>query len=315
MNEQNKVEVCGVEYEIPKNVIKMFKPDEDDEQVLFIEYHNGFPFNVITTAGDYQFEECGGKGGNVCCYNSGSGGDIGDDFHVGTLCDPKPPITCAIWKAEGCGLQKYFRKKEIKLKDEKAELLAMGYELLDKPLDLTKYLSDYDKKEGEKTCNPFEISEEIFEGFVYCKICDCWDIESPEHYCRHLFWSPVSSMVMGCGCTETEADSHKESFFKMLDKTKLAKQLAAAIKSGKYETQYRGDIFGYNSMDCYLDGHNYGSRFTNNLSQKRMEAMTDGVGWLNTLVPGKTKEAEKITLKWIGEYLKLKTAKKGKVIC
>ncbi len=294
--------------------MKMFKPGSE-EQIVFIEYHHGLPFTIVTDGGNYDVEQCGGgEGGQIYCYNSGSGAFSGELMNVSRLTKPKPVIS-AVWVADGYGLKTWRRKgkgvEDVPLKT-KQQVLALGYDWLDEPLDLTKYLDEYDRKHGKTTCNPFDIAEEIYEGFVYCRICECHMVDSNEDYCQHLFWSPVSSIVMGCGCAEIKYEDHKESFFKMLDKTQLANEIAKAICSGDYSYQYSGDIFGPDSIDYYLNGENYGSRFTDDLTEEMHDAMTDGVGWLNTLEPGKTKEAEKITLKWIREWLKLNSKTKTK---
>lgn len=281
----------------------MKKPDSD-ETVVFIEYQNGLPFSVVTDGGTYDFERCGGDQGDIHCYNSGSGATPSGLIYVSGLCKPEP-VRCAVWVAEGCGLTRRWGQREVPV-TRKAILLKMGYEWLDGPLDVTQFLSDYDKKQGVTTCNPFVIGEEIYEGFVFCGVCGCFCIDDSESYCRHLFWSPVSSMVMGCGaCEGCGADAHKDSFFKVLGKTHLAREIADAIRSGNYSHQYSGTMFGYDTYDLYLNGVNYGRRFTEDLTDELMEVMTDGVGWLDTLQPGVTKDAEKVMLDWIKEYEEL----------
>lgn len=252
------------------------------EEILFIEYENNIPFSVITDGGSYEFELCSG---DLYCYNSGSGGREGEIFEVGSLCQPKP-VRHAVWIKAGCRLKYYNSKtKRYNLIKSKEELLKMGYILLDEPIG-----------------NPFDNVEEIYEGFTYCKICDEHMIDSDENYCRHLFYSEG---LMGVGSNECSADAHKESFFKVLDKTQLAVELKAAIISGKYETSYYGDLLSRPDYGCRLDGVDYGSRFTDDLTDELEEAMLEGVGWLDTLEPGVTKEAEAVTIGWIDEWIKL----------
>lgn len=71
-----------------------------------------------------------------------------------------------------------------------------------------------------------------------------------------------------------------------------------------------GSIFGYDSVDCYLDGKSYGDLFTHleygsdRRSDEEILEMEYGIYWLIGLDNEKTKKANKLTLQWIKEWQK-----------
>jgi hypothetical protein len=190
--------------------------EKQSHRVVFIEYRGRrpIPCNVITEhdwdhskrswfkAGerergvaqdnwDFDYSK---RHGGLYYHNSGGGG--GPVTHV-ELCgfiNPKTP-QARIWIAPGIKLKKWVRKDTYKEIDA-AGALKLGYQIVKRPLSLNHLLSDYDRKEGKKTCNPFEAGEESENGLIYCKECDDWMIDDEYDLCEHLeYCSKCGSIV------------------------------------------------------------------------------------------------------------------------
>jgi len=286
----------------------MKKPDSE-ETILFIEYQNGEPFNVVTDEGDYAIERCGGEDGDFHCYNSGSGGNFGESFDVSKLCNPTP-VTSAIWVAQGCKLHRYGKKKDVPITSKK-QLLDMGYKWLDEPLDLTEYLNKYEREKGETTCNPFKIADEIYEGFVYCSVCDCNWIADSESECRHIFWSK-GGYYCGVGSDEGKIEDAKEDilFFASKIKDQILVEMIKALENNSFWLRFHGSILGPVDIelngDCdhifnILDGFSEDDLKTDEEYSK----MEDGGYWLVSLEAEKTKEANTKVAQWLKESLKI----------
>lgn len=152
---------------------------------------------------------------------------------------------------------------------------------------------------GVKVCADCDETE-------YCNVCDeqMW----PDDFCRHIF--KAEGCVYGCGSGKTEYKYHKESFFAVLDKTKLSHEIKTALLHGKIETQYGGPIIGRGWYEFELspDGQRetttaYGDRFTDDLDGDEEYRMTVGVGWLDSLAcADRPQAAVDVTVQWIEEW-------------
>jgi hypothetical protein len=271
----------------------------DDEAILVIVYgSDGVPWQVVTERSDCDFEET--KYG-LQWHDGGSG--LRDMEHlVYQKCEPEPPGK--IWIAEGVRLKRYvdggygLDNCDCEYVDSD-KALAMGYEVIDEPLDLTSLLDEFDKKDGKTTVNPFEVADESEYGFVWCSICGENFPDESECYCGHIFWDEGG--LYGCGSNEVNEDDHKESFFCVLDKTGISGPLRRAMINSDYYIWY--PHIAAQTINVRLDGVNYGKRFTDGLTEQQEEEMTCGVGWLQSLEPGKTRGFELLTVKWIDEWL------------
>lgn len=175
------------------------------ETVLAIEYHDGRPFSVMThTRTDnrrkpwyqpnrdtaftgcpqhYDFEFCK-RDQQLYWHNSGSGGE--DGFVVSRFAKPSPP-KAKLWLAPGVTAMEYVGRKSLNRKPcGERRLLAMGYELIAAPLDLTSLHTGWSSHIGA-TCNPFDVAE----GDTECQWCDECQDRLPDRdgrLCEHVVW-------------------------------------------------------------------------------------------------------------------------------
>ena len=159
------------------------------------------------------------------------------------------------------------------------------------------------------------LCAECYETAVWCEVCGCYVAhDRSDELCRHTFEALGWAGVMGCGSVEHGWAEHKESFFAVLKKTGLAAEIREAMRVGKYRIYPHGPVVGTIFLWCQLgdDFTNVGWRFTDELTEEERTDMWDGVGWLMSLEPGVTKEAEQETIRWIDEWLALQPAASGR---
>lgn len=177
-------------------------------------------------------------------------------------------------------------------------------------IDKTETCRDCDGTDGviDILCEDCESEYDL-----RCEICN--EFYKLENYdkCRHVFWHD-DFCSMGAGALSSDWDEGcKESFFAVLKKTRLSEQLRTAIQSKNYFLQYYGSMFGHDGLHCYLNGRDYGKRFTLDLTDDEEEAMSNGVGWLMSLwsggnydrnywPEGRTPDGDTKTIEWIDEY-------------
>ncbi len=269
-------------------------PGDNGEPIIFIQYDtDGVPCYVATTGEDYGFVD---TSYGLMWDNCGSGKN-NMEHSIGELCEPDPPDK--VWIAAGVVLTKWV-ENDTYVPVSSAEALERGYQVIDEPLDLTSLLNKFEIEKGETTNNPFDVADESENGFAWCDVCETHFPDEPDCYCWHLFWDEE---LCGCGSNEVTADSHKESFFAVLEKTGLSGPLRRAMINGDYNLRYHGSMFGTEGINVYLDNVNYGKLFTDDLTEQQEEDMLLGVGWLMSLEPGKTRQYELLTVKWIDEWL------------
>lgn len=148
---------------------------------------------------------------------------------------------------------------------------------------------------------------------TWCTVCRDHLSEDDARVHRHLFQGDHYEWL-GVGGTENEKhdyDKIKLSLFAVLRATGIAIPLSKTIRAGKMgfdAIHLSGSIFGYDSVDCYLDGESYGDLFTHveysgdRRSDEEIQKMEYGIYWLIGLDNEKTKKANKWTLKWIKEW-------------
>lgn len=146
------------------------------------------------------------------------------------------------------------------------------------------------------------------ENFEWCGVCQ--EYQGTDDPCRHIFWT--ENGYMGVGGYEHDWPHHKDSFMAVLRKTKLAHELRVGIENGTLRTGYHGPIIGSISYDCSLQlpgmefRSHLGNLFTDDLTQDDEEAMTLGVGWLDSIADDDARKempgAIALTLAWIDEW-------------
>ena len=165
--------------------MEMYGPEED--RIVFIEYSNDRPFAVVTDDGGadyYDFDWC--KSNEQLYYHCSGGGGSAKEIVLSHFSDPSPPLQ-KIWAAEGVGFVELVDKdgEWVNVAIDAERVRAMGYEVIDKPLNITPFLSEYDQKNKDAIFNPFDAACE--SETEYCSICD--DRFPDDSTCRHLFWS------------------------------------------------------------------------------------------------------------------------------
>jgi len=122
-----------------------------NEEIIYIEYQDGKPHEVITDNGSYDFEPDCKEVELFMHYNSGSG-----------CYDMKIPISTYIEEAKGKGC--FWLHKD-------ATITEIGnIKRITEPLEIN----------GSK--NPFDNSREVFDN-IFCKYCDKY---LDEDWCEHL---------------------------------------------------------------------------------------------------------------------------------
>lgn len=171
------------------------------EEIFVIEYHAGKPFGVktklttdwtktrhghwkpedktiSTSSRDYDFE-WSKTNEQLYWHNPGGGGDPAI-IHVGRFANPDPPYA-QIWMAPGVKAVGYVEGSRCEQTRDvaDAELLAYGYERIDRPL-----LLNLDSK---RTRNPFEVADGDTDC-RYCKFCDDYLPDGDGDLCEHAIW-------------------------------------------------------------------------------------------------------------------------------
>lgn len=178
-------------------------------------------------------------------------------------------------------------------------------------------------KSRRKTCKDCGSKEEVINGLcyacetdnhAYCNICEEFiNIDDALYRHRHIF--EIGDAWLGSGGVDMDEryeQKIKQALFAVLDKTGIAVPLARTIQHGQMGFEaihFYGDSFGYYGVDCYLEDeegkilHDCGKTFTEDITDEQESVMAYGVRWLISL-DNKTKDANELTLKWIGEWQK-----------
>lgn len=254
---------------------------ESDARIIYIEYHDHEPHEVVTESTNYFMPRqwLTGAGNAASWYNShesfdiddgmihASGGGGGTDFDPGKLASPSVPPTSQVWAAPHCTLP------------DDETLRKNGWERLPEPLG-----------------NPWEAenAREV-DGTVYCSICRQHYADDDE--CSHLFWTENGHG--GPGADEIDPGGVKESFWLVLRKTGIAKPLLKSIEAKDMRlTVFDGMIEQFCTL--YLCGEDYGKRFDNRL----LDGGKAGCDWLSCLDFEETVEAIELTKQWVREFIR-----------
>lgn len=158
-----------------------------------------------------------------------------------------------------------------------------------------------------------ELFENASEGdVIYCQVCEEWMPEDDAYGHRHLWYDDFRCLWIGPG-GELDAEIKeeiKQSFFVVLDKTRIARPLAFALardEMGFDRFHFQGTTFGYDSVWCSLPDPDlpgvqyvsYGERFTEGLTDAEESKMSAGVQWLLALDGTDTADANELTVEWI----------------
>lgn len=168
------------------------------------------------------------------------------------------------------------------------------------------------------------LCSECEQGKSYCEVCDEWEDRSWGDGCRHVQWDDDGGFECGCGAEGIKADDHKESFFVLLSKLAplkvycedepLVPEMVRYIKANNFWTFWHGPIIGA-PPDLAFKYERIFPKHKSVLTlaeipcfvqeawgEEAIDAMQLGMAWLTSL-DSKSKEANKITVGWIQEFL------------
>lgn len=177
---------------------------KEAQRVVAIEYQDDRPAAVMTardwnhggksgTSADYyDFEWC--ERDQALYFELIGGGPL-NGYSVARFAEPQPP-KAKLWLAPDISVQDAGRDEKT---ISNAELLAMGYEIINEPLLL-------DSGWGRPSTNPFDHAES--GGCLYCRECDDWLPE--DEMCQHLDWCDECGMWV-YGADGTYNDGTPES--------------------------------------------------------------------------------------------------------
>jgi len=241
------------------------------ERVEAIDYWDGAPHSVRTQRSGYDFEHSrtygslhfrdGDDPALVYCHEMG--GMNGKQLWLANGVDAETYVN---------GLGRDYRRRSV----PRAELVWMGYEMLNRPLELAQFAVD-----GEPTCNPFDVAE---EGSVeYCQVCEDNFPESSE--CDHLVWVDGHGMC-GCGTTDITEDKYRKSVHAIVRKSGMGSELVEHL---------RGKDLGWRQLWVELGVDEL---------YPRIEDLDDeyqlGMAWLSSLDREMARAATDKMLEWIG---------------
>jgi hypothetical protein len=143
--------------------------NEDGEEVIYIEYHDGIPHSVLTAPigkhglSCFDFEYVYGDKKDIRFYESGGGGrrnEIDAPHYI-----------------DGCTSTQYWMAADCKFKGRSK---AKNCTRVDKPLRIRAF--------NKSSINPFKVADETSYGFEYCSVCEIQTCDGEG--CReHQEWS------------------------------------------------------------------------------------------------------------------------------
>lgn len=264
---------------------------DKDERIIFVEFHQGMPFSVITTNDrdyrkDYTFDYSKHYD-SLYWENVGSGPGRGEPIIV-TPCIGTTP-TC-YWAAPGIEVveQHYDNCGPL----VRLDAFPMPYTLDNLFTGSIEDGAEFDSSYGDT---------------IYCAICD--DRFPVDYPCRHMGY--YNGEWFGCGSIDVEPERHKLSLFYVLEKLRIAKQLRRAIVIQDYLITEHPAMIGCGDLEIRLRRQDFGRRledaiYTPGQFETVVDASTLGMLWLFSLEPKVTIEAEKLTIGWISDYLERK---------
>lgn len=119
-------------------------------------------------------------------HNTGGGFDT-TTYHVAKFTNPVPP-KARLWMAPGVSAVAYVGrdwKRTRKVGD--AELLRRGYKRIAKPLDLSRFLSEWERNKGVKIYSPIDVAQGDTEC-EYCATCRDYLPAEGDWLCDHVHW-------------------------------------------------------------------------------------------------------------------------------
>lgn len=163
----------------------------DSRTPIFVEYHSGRPFDVLTADGDsYDFEYCRRDG--LVYYNMSGCGLTAKAIGAPRFCEPKKTVrSVRIWVAPG-----------LRLVDERGRTVrkheSRGYRLLER-----------------LPGNPFDRPDVCEGSTVYCRTCKDYLPDDTDRPCAHVWWCNACSSWAGAvdsPCEHETREASREAF-------------------------------------------------------------------------------------------------------
>ena len=152
----------------------MRKLIHNDEEVIYIEYVDGLPLQVLTAPLDggltwFDFEFVYGDRKDIRYYEAGAGGKR-NEIQAPHFVSPEGK---KYWMAPGCKF--------------KGRSKAKNCTRIEKPLRIKGYF--------HSSINPFKAADETSYGFEYCEDCDQYSCDG-EGCPNHQHWDDEKSMLV-----------------------------------------------------------------------------------------------------------------------
>ncbi len=182
-------------------------------------------------------------------------------------------------------------------------------------------MSDETKIGTCKHCGDENV--ELFPDNNRCENCDsqfypcsiCKEEQHEDDHCRHIFQGHYSFEWLGSGAWRDPGI--QEPFTKLLSlmPADFPAELKEAILSGKFYTWMMSPLIGcggsmeLNGMPNYKGMFSvfYWGKFLIDIGQsEHAEETADGYHWLASLYMKETPKANRLTVKWINEFIKAK---------
>lgn len=168
----------------------------------------------------------------------------------------------------------------------------------------------------------------------YCRVCDEWADRSSGDGCRHVQWCDELGIECGCGADDGYVDdAHKASFMVLLSKLaplpvefhpeqRLLERMAEEIEANNFWSRWHGPLIGAPPDLEFHYEKDFGThksvlslcdiRYTTQLAwgEQEIDEMQLGMSWLTSL-DDQSKAANKLTAKWIREFLSKTLAAAG----
>jgi hypothetical protein len=166
------------------------------------------------------------------------------------------------------------------------------------------------------------VCDDCDEYFEWCEICQTRNHSEYSTPCRHLFWDDEVGVFRGFGTYKNDWQKGKNPFLAMLGMAgvEFAIDLRRSLLAHKYYFQFRGSIFGAESIEYQLlkesgkmswEYKGCLDRVFEEKDPEKQELIATGINWLMSLWAGcdddwdspETKESDLVAAEWCNEFL------------
>jgi hypothetical protein len=167
------------------------------------------------------------------------------------------------------------------------------------------------------------VCDDCDSYFAWCGICKTNHYAEDYSPCRHLFWDEKTGNWNGFGAHKDNWQNGKESFLALLEMAgvEFAIDLRRSLLAHKYYFQFRGSIFGAESIEYQLlkesgkmswEYKGCLDRVFEEEDPKKQQLVETGINWLMSLWAGcdddwanpETEDAGLVAAEWCDEFIK-----------